>query len=105
MGKVIIVLALLFLTAQTASAFTLKLTWDDNSNDEDGFIIEHRFRNGAWKEFSRVGKDVTTTTVTIDELADKQSKKHCFRIVTFILPGRFALPSNISCNDLNQKGA
>jgi hypothetical protein len=86
------------------AGFTVKLSWNDNSNNEDGFIIEHKGRNGGWKEHSRVGRDVTTAFVTIEETSpDRKPKKDCFRIRSFILPAAIAKPSNEPCVGLNER--
>ena len=53
------------LTAETiskqGSTYTARITWQDNSNNEDGFIIERKFgAYGTWGEIARVGANVTT---------------------------------------------
>ena len=42
----------------------LKLTWQDNSNNEDGFIITRSISSGAESEIARVGANQTTFTDT-----------------------------------------
>jgi hypothetical protein len=83
--------------------FTVELSWDDNSNNEDGFVVEHRGPKGGWKELARVGRDVTRARVTIeDQIGRSSPRRDCFRVVTFVLPTAFAKPSNHRCQTTNQ---
>ncbi|MCX6953254.1 MAG: immunoglobulin domain-containing protein [Verrucomicrobia bacterium] len=63
-------IALLYgvLFAASASAAQLSMSWDDNSSDETGFIIERATSGGAFVQIATVGPDVTTyvdTTVVL----------------------------------------
>lgn len=78
---------------------TLILSWQDNSPDEDGFIIERRFgRTGTFSEVSRVGVDVVQTT---DLTPDEQL--YCYQVKAFITVAdatpteQVSTPSNIDC--------
>jgi hypothetical protein len=48
------------LEAQVISPTEVKLTWKDNSNNEDGFKIERKTLDGEWSEIATVGANVTT---------------------------------------------
>lgn len=53
------------LAAEVLSDTSVRLTWTDNSANEDGFRIEHRLgSNGEWSEAGTVGAGVTTFTDT-----------------------------------------
>lgn len=59
MRTTIVVFAALLFFAAPAAAVTL--TWQDNSNNESGFLIES-LSGGTWKEVATVGPNVTTAT-------------------------------------------
>jgi hypothetical protein len=46
------------LTTQVISDTKIKLSWEDKSVNEDGFIIERRTGTSTWKEIGRVGKNI-----------------------------------------------
>jgi hypothetical protein len=49
------------LLAQAISSFTVNLSWQDNSTNETGFIIERKTgTNGAWGPLATVGANVTS---------------------------------------------
>ncbi|MDI6791578.1 MAG: fibronectin type III domain-containing protein [bacterium] len=48
------------LSAGIIAAGQVKLTWQDNSEEEDGFAIERKTGGGSYTERARVGQDVTT---------------------------------------------
>jgi YVTN family beta-propeller protein len=50
------------LTAETASAFEINLTWTDNSDDENGFGIERARYGGTFSRIAVVGPDETSYT-------------------------------------------
>ena len=80
------------------SGFTLELRWNDNSNNEDGFIVMMKGPKGGWQEFARVGRDVTQYFATVD---GRQGQKFCFRIVSYF-ELITAAPSNSRCATINQ---
>lgn len=41
-----------------ASAATIELSWQDNSDDEDGFIVERRMNGGEWSVIATLDADV-----------------------------------------------
>ncbi len=43
------------------STYTVRLSWEDNAADEDGFIIERKLGEyGSWGEIARVGANITS---------------------------------------------
>jgi hypothetical protein len=48
------------LTATAVSASQIDLAWQDNSPDENGFVIERKSGAGAWAQVGTVGVGVTT---------------------------------------------
>ena len=50
------------LVATTLSTTSIRLNWNDNSNNEDGFKIERATRKGAFIQIAVVGRDVITYT-------------------------------------------
>ena len=66
------------------------LSWQDNSNNEDGFIIEKEDSPGVWTNEGQVGANVTThfdtTTATF----------RCYRVKAFNSVGDSAY-SSIAC--------
>ena len=75
-------------------AFTLN--WTDNSNNEDGFIIQKQNdpptpnSTAPWIEEGRVGVDITTyDDSTIDLI-------RCYRVIAFNSVGN-STPSNVVC--------
>jgi len=65
---------MLFLLALPAFAAAETLRWTDNSDNEEGFVIERRQGGGAWRELGRVGANVTRFIVPRPNLAT------CFRV-------------------------
>lgn len=52
------------LQAEAISQTEIKLTWQDNSNNEDGFKIERKIIDGTYTLIGSVGANVTTYTDT-----------------------------------------
>jgi hypothetical protein len=78
---------------QTASeAASLRLTWSDNSGNENGFKIERMSPNGSFVEVARVGADVTSYTDS--ELAAGAS--YCYAVRAFNDSGS-SEPTNAAC--------
>ena len=55
------ILAIILLAA-TAQAATLDLKWNDNSDNEDGFLLERSTNGAEFVEIGGVGSNVTTFT-------------------------------------------
>ena len=92
---------------------TIKLDWQDNSNNEDGFLIYRAFKGageatcGKFQLIKTVGPDVTTF---VDELTKPTNSDdlYCYQVVAFQNssiapvgqhPGQLeSSPSNIACS-------
>lgn len=95
MKKSLIVTVIVLLGLLIASpiwAATLTLTWDDNSDNEEGFKIERRLgTTGPFTNIGQVGENVTTFTgVTPD------NQLYCYRVVAFNQAGEVP-SSGIGC--------
>ena len=65
-----------YLSVNSEFNFRLVLAWDDNSNNENGFIIERRTKKdnnivGEWKELAVVGSDVSQHITNADRSPGK----------------------------------
>ncbi|MEW6427535.1 MAG: LamG-like jellyroll fold domain-containing protein [Thermodesulfobacteriota bacterium] len=78
------------LVATPLSSRQIRLDWQDNSSDEDGFVVEERVWNGLWVELDRVGQGVLhyVTNYGIDA-----GQTHVYRVRAFRGKDRSA-PSN-----------
>jgi len=86
----IFVLWPLILSAQT---ITHTLTWQDNSDNEDGFKIEQALGlTGAFSEISQVAANATTAIGTV---SDQQNR--CYRVRAFNSVGNSAY-TNVACS-------
>ena len=54
------------LDISSESNFRLVFSWNDNSNNEDGFIIERRLsgKEGKWSGYATVGSDISEYVVS-----------------------------------------
>lgn len=48
--------------AQTPPTITVVATWEDRSEDEDGFVLERKVDSGVWGEAGRVAQNSVTIT-------------------------------------------
>ena len=89
MIKALSLFALLAFTSP-ALAGTALLTWKDNSNNEDGFIVERRdnVAGAAFVEIGRVTANTSTYTDTI-----QAGKSVVYRVLAYNSEGKSA-PSN-----------
>ena len=79
--------------------FRLVLTWNDNSNNEDGFIIERRTKKdnnvvGEWKELAVVDSDVSQHIANADR---SPGKTYDYRVLALGLDGK-SKPTNMVTN-------
>ena len=90
MRKVLLLAVGLFLFLVTAVwALEIRLSWQDNSDNETGFIIERRLDAGAWIEIGKVATNIST----FSDLTPVPGKKHSYRVSAFNAGGNSA-PSN-----------
>jgi hypothetical protein len=72
-------------------AATVTLSWQDNSNNEDGFRLEQAEPGQPWAVAATTPADQASAQVTIDE-----TKLYCWRVTAFNEAGQ-SLPSNQLC--------
>jgi PKD repeat protein len=80
------------LQATAKSTTEITLTWQDNSDNEDGFLIERRRGSGSWREIDRVGRNTTRYT----DSGLEPSTRYCYRLTAFNYAGKSG-PSNEAC--------
>lgn len=73
----------------TAMASGYHLTWKDNSEDEEEFVVERKVDSGAFAEFARVPFNTTQYMVESGEAG----KMYRFRIVA-VMTQMKSVPSN-----------
>ena len=81
--------AVLLSVPLSARAAEIKLSWIDNSANEDGFAIERRLDSDAWIE---IGK-VAANAVAFSDASPVAGKRHAYRVMSFNATGKSA-PSN-----------
>jgi hypothetical protein len=91
-------MAVLFLLiASPAFAQTANLSWTDNSNNEDGFVIERSLNKGAFTVLAAgVGVNVITfsdSTLVADPQVDNE---YCYRVAAFNTAGQSGY-TNTAC--------
>lgn len=79
------------LTAYQQGKNFITLTWEDLSDNEDGFILEISTDNKSFDEAGRVGKD--ETSITINELDAETT--YFFRVYAYNLKGVESLYSEV----------
>ncbi|MDF9408361.1 MAG: Exoglucanase B precursor [Pelotomaculum sp. PtaB.Bin013] len=80
------------LTATVLSSTIITLTWDDNSSNETGFIIERKKAGGSYTQIATV--DANTTTCTISGLAG--NTKYYYRVLAYNSSG-----NSVYSNEVN----
>lgn len=64
-----------------AEIYDILLEWEDNSNNEDGFSIEHSLDGGTgWTQIAQVGADVTSYLITPETDGIDPSVANYFRV-------------------------
>ena len=63
--------------------FGIVLTWDDNSDDEDGFKIEHSLNGADWTLIATTAANVETLTVTKNLHGVDPGVTNFFRVYAF----------------------
>ena len=72
------------LTAVTVDNTSVRLTWVDNSDDEDGFEIQFRPQGGGWRTYRRV----TADTESADVAGLEPGGHYTFRVRAYNAGGR-----------------
>ena len=95
----LLVLFLLAIFASPALAQTVyqhRLNWTDNSNNEDGFIVERKGpTETVYTEIARTGKN----SRAYDDQTVPSAALHCYRVKAFNASGESNY-SNTYCNDI-----
>jgi endo-1,4-beta-xylanase len=78
--------------ALASSGLRIKLTWIDQSNNEDGFIVERKTGDGNWEEIGRNGPNGTSTT---DKL-DLYNTEYSYRVCSFTNVGKSAESNTVT---------
>ena len=68
------------LSAESISVKQINLTWTDNSDNEDGFIIERTFGSGSLMEIGKVDSNITWYT---DEFFITASTSYTYRVKSY----------------------
>ena len=70
------------------SNFRLVFSWNDNSNNEDGFIIERRLsgKDAKWSEYATVGSDISQYIVS--DVRSKHIRRYDYRVLAQGLGGK-----------------
>jgi hypothetical protein len=87
------------LTAQAVSTSQINLTWSDNSNNEDGFIIE-RANGSNWTQVGSVGPSYGPYTVTFSNTGLQSNKSYTYRVRAFNVIGSSAYSNTVSAKTL-----
>ncbi len=76
------------LVISSESNFRLVFSWNDNSNNEDGFIIERRLsgKESKWSEYASVGSDVSQYIVS--DVRSKHVRKYDYRVLAQGMGGK-----------------
>lgn len=83
--KMTLLVVVFLLLPSLAHALSLKLTWTDNSNNEDGFNIERRLEPGGvyGPKIASTGADVATYT----DATVQTGQRYCYRVNAFNVAG------------------
>lgn len=87
------------LTAQAISTSQINLTWNDNSNNEDGFVIE-RANGSNWTQVGSVGPSYGPYTVTFSNTGLQSNKTYTYRVRAFNVIGNSAYSNTASAKTL-----
>ncbi len=89
---ILIALLLPLILASQAFGATMTLTWTDNSNNEDGFVVERKTnQDGTFAEVARTIADIVTHADTTPD-----NGLYCYRVKAFNTAGDSPY-SNESC--------
>jgi len=89
-----------------ATSSTLKLSWQDNADNEDGFHVERcegdacEEGGASWSQLAKLATDATSHT---DDTVEAGTQ-YCYRVRAFNSAGESAW-SNTACGKLSEDGA
>jgi hypothetical protein len=75
----LLIIPLLFAAAQLVAAPALKLSWQDNSDNEEGFRIERKAGAGEWQPLTTLPANATT----YEDAAIAESTTYAYRVLAF----------------------
>ena len=88
------------LLAAPLSSTSIQITWEDNSANEDGFLIQRRLGfAGSWNDLTTVGSDIITFT----DIGLVPSTAYCYRVLAYNGIGNSEY-SNINCASTSASG-
>lgn len=80
------------LTATTVSQSQINLSWQDNSNNEQGFKIERKTQGGSYSQIT----SVSANTQNYNDTGLNSGTNYCYRVRAYNANGESA-PSNEAC--------
>lgn len=89
------------LTATLATPTQINLVWSDNSNNENGFVVQRKVDAGSFADFATVNSSNVTTWSDTGLAA---GHTYCYQVMASNSIGR-STPSNIACKTLQAGGA
>lgn len=67
------------------------LTWQDNSDNEDGFILQRSFNGGTWTVLAAsIGANLETYSDSALQQSDTQDNEYCYKLAAFNSAGTSA---------------
>jgi hypothetical protein len=67
------------LVANVTSNTSIKLSWNDNSSDETGFILERKMEDGAFSKLA----DIETNTISFEDLGLNENTVYYYRVAAY----------------------
>ena len=81
------------LTTDSLSSTEIKITWNDNSDNEDGFIIQRSSDGISFEEVARVDRDITTAS----DLAPLRNQTHIYRALAYNFETKSEISETTGC--------
>ena len=86
MRRIVLIALGVLLLAVPGWALEIRLVWQDNSDNEAGFIGERRHDAGAWAEIGKTAANVTA----FSDPSPVAGKRHSYRVLAFNAGGKSA---------------
>lgn len=74
------------------NALRIKLTWLDQSSNENGFVVERKTKDGNWEECGRVGANI----MSFIDVLDQYDTEYSYRVSSFTTIGKSAASNTIT---------